>query len=44
MTFSFTDVLNDFGIRQEIVATEFSALYENYYETQIIRTGIKYKW
>ncbi len=41
---SFSDILNDYGIRQEIVGSDFEALYENYYETQVIRLGMKYKW
>jgi len=41
---SVSDLLNDFGIRQEIVGSDFTALYENYYETQIARVGFKYKW
>ena len=44
VTFSFTDILNDYGIRQEITESDFTALYENYYETQIVRLGLKYKW
>lgn len=44
ITFSFTDILNKFGIRQEIVESDFTALYENYYETQVVRLGFKYKW
>lgn len=41
---SVTDLLNDFGIRQEIETADFTALYENYYETQVVRLGFKYKW
>ena len=41
--FLFSDIFNDFGIRQEIKGDGFNALYENYYETQVVRLGIKYK-
>ncbi len=44
ITLSVTDLLNDYGIRQEIAGSDFTALYENYYETQVVRLGMKYKW
>ncbi len=40
--FSFTDVFNQSGIKQEVEGDGFKALYENYFETQIISMGIKY--
>jgi outer membrane receptor protein involved in Fe transport len=44
ITFSFSDILNNFGIRQEYYGEGFTALYENYYETQVARLGFKYKF
>ena len=44
LTFSFSDIFNNFGLRQEIVGDGFTALYENYYETQVARLGFKYKF
>lgn len=44
LTFSFSDIFNDFGIREEITEADFTALYENYFETQVARIGFKYKW
>jgi hypothetical protein len=44
MTLSFSDILNTYGIRQEIEGDGFDALYENYYETQVISLGVKYKF
>lgn len=41
---SFTDIFNDFGIKQKIKSEGFTAVYENYYETQIINIGFKYKF
>jgi len=41
---SASDLSNHFGIRQEIEGEGFSALYENYYETQVYRVGLKYKF
>ncbi|MFC2079847.1 TonB-dependent receptor domain-containing protein [Bacteroidota bacterium] len=43
-TLAFTDIFNQFGLRQEILGDGFSAVYENYYETQVIRIGMKYKF
>ncbi|MEL7532395.1 MAG: TonB-dependent receptor [Bacteroidota bacterium] len=42
--FSFTDMFNQFGIRQEIEGEGFTNLYENYYETQVARLGFRYKF
>ena len=44
IVFSFTDIFNGFGIRQELQGDGFTVLYENYYETQIARLGFKYKF
>lgn len=44
LTLGFTDIFNGFGIRQEITGEGFDATYENYFETQIIRVGLRYKW
>ena len=44
ITFSFSDIFNDFGIKQEIEGEGFTATYENFYETQIINLGFKYKF
>ena len=44
LTFAFTDVFNQFGLKQEINGDGFTALYENYYETQVIRLGLNYKF
>jgi outer membrane receptor protein involved in Fe transport len=44
LSFSASDILNHFGIRQEIYGEGFTATYENYYETQVFRLGLKYKF
>lgn len=41
---SASDIFNRFGIRQELVTEGLVTLYANYYETQIIRLGLKYKF
>lgn len=43
-SFAFTDVFNRFGIQQQITGDGFRADYENYYETQIMRVGLKYRF
>jgi len=42
LVLSVTDLLNKFGIRQDIEGNGFDALYENYYETQVISLGLRY--
>ncbi|MEZ5072512.1 MAG: outer membrane beta-barrel family protein [Bacteroidales bacterium] len=44
VTLSASDVLNTYGIRQEIRGEGFTATYENYYETQVFRLGMKYRF
>lgn len=42
--FSFSDIFNRFGIKQKINGEGFTAIYENFYETQVISAGFKYKF
>jgi hypothetical protein len=44
LTLAATDLFNNYGIVQEINGDGFRVLYENYYETQMIRIGFKYKF
>jgi outer membrane receptor protein involved in Fe transport len=44
LSLAATDILNTFGIRQRIISEGFTAVYENYYETQVIRLGMKYRF
>lgn len=44
LSFTATDIFNKYGIEQEIKGDGFTALYENYYETQVLRLGFKYKF
>lgn len=44
ITLSASDLFNNFGLRQRIKGEGFTALYENYYETQIVRMGMKYQF
>lgn len=44
IAFSMSDLFNNYRIRQEINESDFTALYQNYYETQIARVSFKYKF
>ena len=44
LQFSFIDILNKFGVKQDIQGEGFTALYENYFETQVVRLGLTYKF
>lgn len=44
LQFSFVDMLNKFGLKQEIDGEGFTALYENFYEAQVVRLGLTYKF
>jgi len=44
ITLSFVDVFNDFGIKQFINGDGFDAVYENYYETQVLSLGFNYQF
>lgn len=39
-----SDIFNRFGINQEISQDDIVVSYQNYYETQIFRIGMKYKF
>lgn len=44
INFSFTDIFNRFGIQQELQNEGLTALYQNYYETQAVTIGVRYKF
>jgi len=44
LSLSATDLFNRFGIRQKVIGQDFTALYQNYYETQIVRIRLNYKF
>ena len=41
---STTDLINTFQIRKEITGTNFNLTANNYYETQVVTWGMKYKF
>ena len=44
LVFSVTDMFNNFGIKQNIRGDGFDAIYENYYETQVLSVGLNYQF
>lgn len=41
---SMRDIFNTMGIKETVHNTGFEAVYENYYETQIVTAGVKVKF
>ena len=41
---SVTDLFNDFGLKHNIAGSGFDAVYENYYETQVVSLGLTYRF
>jgi outer membrane receptor protein involved in Fe transport len=44
LTLAATDIFNQFGIKQDIDGAGFRAVYENYYQTQAVTAGLKYRF
>lgn len=44
LSITATDIFNTMGIRQEIQAQGFNVDYCNYYETQVVSLGVKYRF
>src|SRR5687768_12295449 len=44
MVFTFTDIFNDFALQHEIQGRGFTALYQNFLETQVATVGIRYRF
>ena len=42
--FTASDVFNQFGLEQAIGGEGFSAVYQNYFETQVVNVGMKYRF
>jgi outer membrane cobalamin receptor len=41
---SVVDLFNDFGIKQYVSGNGFDAIYENYYESQVVSLGFNYQF
>jgi hypothetical protein len=44
LVFTFTDIFNDFALQHEIAGGGFTALYQNFLETQVATVGLKYRF
>ena len=44
LVFTFTDIFNDFALQHEIQGRGFTALYQNFLETQVATLGIRYRF
>ena len=44
IVFTFTDVFNDFALQHEIAGNGFTALYQNFLETQIATVGVRLRF
>jgi hypothetical protein len=41
IVFTFTDIFNDFALQRDIDGDGFTALYENFLETQVATVGLR---
>lgn len=44
LVLTFTDLFNDFGIQREVEGDGFTALYENWLETQVATVGVRWRF
>lgn len=44
LLFTFTDVFNDFAVQREVDGQGFTALYQNFLETQVATVGLKVRF
>jgi outer membrane receptor protein involved in Fe transport len=44
LVFTFTDIFNHFALQHEIQGRGFTALYQNFLETQVATLGIRYRF
>ncbi len=44
LQFTFTDIFNDFAIEQEIAGRGFTALYQNFLETQVATVALRVRF
>ena len=42
--FTFTDIFNDFAVEREIDGQGFTALYQNFRETQVATLGLRFRF
>ena len=44
LLFTFTDIFNDFAVQQEIEGRGFTALYQNFLQTQVATVGLRFRF
>jgi hypothetical protein len=44
LVFTFTDVFNDFALQHDIVGNGFTALYQNFLETQVATLALRFRF
>jgi outer membrane receptor protein involved in Fe transport len=44
LVISVADLLNEFGLRHEIEGDGFNAVYENFFESQVVSVGLNYEF
>ena len=44
LVFTFTDIFNDFSLQHEITGNGFTALYQNFLETQVATLGLRFRF
>jgi hypothetical protein len=44
LVFTFTDVFNDFALQHDIVGNGFTALYQNFLETQVVTLALRFRF
>ena len=44
LLFTFTDIFNDFAVEREIDGQGFTALYQNFLETQVATVGLRFRF
>jgi outer membrane receptor protein involved in Fe transport len=44
LLFTFTDMFNDFAVQREVDGQGFTALYQNFLETQVATLGLRYRF
>jgi hypothetical protein len=44
LVFTFTDIFNDFALQHDITGTGFTALYQNFLETQVATVALRFRF
>jgi hypothetical protein len=44
LVFTFTDIFNDFALQHDITGNGFTALYQNFLETQVATLALRFRF